>query len=424
MAGKIQAIRGMHDILAEDSPRWRHLERTIQSVLGRYGYQEIRLPILEKTELFERSIGAETDIVAKEMYTFADRNGENLTLRPEGTASCVRAGLEHGLFNNTIQRLWYMGPMFRHERPQKGRLRQFHQIGVEVFGLDGPDIDAELIIMCARMWRELGLDELTLEINTLGTIETRRQYRELLVEYFSAHTDKLDEDSLKRLTHNPLRILDSKNPDMQALIAAAPPMEAHLDEESQRHFQGMLDLLDAAGVAYRINRQLVRGLDYYSNTVFEWISDRLGAQGTVCAGGRYNGLVEYFGGKPTPGIGFAMGLERLLELTDESRSAPCRDTPHLYLIIAGADALSPGFTLAERIRDTLPGCRIVTHSGGGSFKSQFKKADKSGAEYALILGEAEAAKRLIGIKPLRREEEQMEVSWDLLPERLRQLLKL
>jgi len=414
----------MHDILPDSTPVWQFTEQAIINVLQQYGYAEIRLPILERTELFERSIGEQTDIVTKEMYTFADRNGDRLTLRPEGTASAVRAGLEHGLFQNTTQRLWYRGPMFRHERPQKGRTRQFHQIGVEVFGLEGPDIDAEVIIMCARFWRALGLDGLQLEINTLGSPESRREYRRVLADYFRKHENTLDEDSHRRLESNPLRILDSKNPDLQALIADAPAMTDYLDEESLAHFERTRELLDAAGVGYRVNPRLVRGLDYYNRTVFEWLTDKLGAQGAVCAGGRYDGLVEHFGGRPTPAIGFALGLERLIGLLEETGPPRTAPAPHAYLIVASEAAVDAAIRLAEECRNHLPDLRLLMHCGGGSFKSQFKKADKSGAGFALILGDDELERGVVGMKPLREEGEQETVEWPALPGVLQRRLEL
>ena len=408
----------MHDILPEQTSLWQRVEATVTGILNQYGYREIRLPVVEKTELFARSIGEQTDIVAKEMYSFHDRNDDQLTLRPEGTAGCVRAGLEHGLFRNQTRRLWYTGPMFRHERPQKGRQRQFHQIGVEAFGMPGPDIDAENILLCARMWRELGLSGLTLQINTLGTAESRASYRQVLVDYFSDHQDRLDADSRQRLHTNPLRILDSKNPEMQGLIGSAPTLDEYLDAESADHFSGLRTILDTAAVPYEVNPRLVRGLDYYSKTVFEWITDRLGAQGTVCAGGRYDGLVSHFGGDPTPAIGFAMGLERLIELAGETAGdhAPA---PHAYLILAGDACVAPGLKLAETLRDSVPGLCLLSHCGGGSFKSQFRKADRSGAEIALILGEDERAGESVSIKYLRTDDEQLRCRWEELPALLR-----
>lgn len=411
MSKSIQAIRGMNDLLPTQAPRWQTIETTLRTILESYGYQEIRMPLVEKTELFCRSIGEVTDIVEKEMYTFADRNGDSLSLRPEGTACCVRAGIEHGLFYNQIQRLWYMGPMFRHERPQKGRLRQFHQIGAEVYGLAGADIDAELILMLARFWKLLGLQDISLQINSLGSANARAMYREHLVAYFSAQPELLDEDSKRRLQTNPLRILDSKNPDLQSLIQGAPQLIDHLDAESQAHFAELRAILDAAGISYTVNPRLVRGLDYYNRTVFEWVTQSLGAQGTVCAGGRYDSLVEQIGGQSTPAIGFALGLERLVALL-EQQATPVRDTsPHAYFILAGNEALvRQGLLFAEQLRDALPQLRILTHCGGGSFKNQFKRADKSGARFALILGEEEWANQQITLKSLRQTEAQQTFS--------------
>jgi histidyl-tRNA synthetase len=414
MAKQIQAIRGMKDILPEQTPLWQYLEDRVREVLGRYGYAEIRMPIVEMTELFKRSIGEVTDIVEKEMYTFEDRNGDSLTLRPEGTAGCVRAGLENGLIFNQTQRLWYQGPMFRHERPQKGRYRQFHQIGVETFGLDGPDIDLELILITARLWKALGLDGLELQLNTLGTADERSRYRQILVDYFESRWDELDEDSRRRLEGNPLRILDTKNPDMAAVVADAPTLMEHLGDESLAHFDRLRQGLDEAGVAYVLNPRLVRGLDYYSRTVFEWVTDRLGAQGTVCAGGRYDGLVEQLGGRPTSAVGFAMGLERLIALLEETGLAQRLPGPDLYMIMMGEEAQRRGPQLAETLRDALPALRLITHCGGGSFKSQFKKADKSNARYALVLGDDELARGEAGLKPLREAGEQQQIKLESL----------
>ena len=423
MSRKLQAIRGMYDILPDQTPLWQNIERVITEVLKQYGYQEIRLPAVEKTELFARSIGEQTDIVSKEMYTFNDRNNDQLTLRPEGTAGCVRAGLEHGLFHNQTRRLWYSGPMFRHERPQKGRQRQFHQIGVEAFGMPGPDIDAENILMCARIWKELNLSGMTLQINTLGTPESRTRYRQILIDFFADHQKQLDDDSQQRLHTNPLRILDSKNPEMQTLIQSAPTLDEYLDAESTDHFAGLKLILDNAAVSYEINPRLVRGLDYYNKTVFEWITDQLGAQGTVCAGGRYDGLVSHFGGNHTPAIGFAMGLERLIQLAGEG-AVNHDQAPHAYMILAGNDTISPGLKLAESLRDKIPGLCLITHCGDGSFKSQFKKADKSGATLALILGDEELAEKAVGIKFLREEADQVTSTWADLPAVLCQHLKI
>jgi histidyl-tRNA synthetase len=409
MAKTIQSIRGFNDILPRQAEAFSFVEDTVRGVVSGYGYREIRLPLLEKTELFKRSIGEVTDIVEKEMYTFEDRNGDSLTLRPEGTAGCVRACMQNGLLHNQIQRLWYRGPMFRHERPQKGRYRQFHQIGVEAYGMAGPDVDAEIILMTARLWRALGLRDVTLQLNTLGTVHNRQAYRERLVEYLSAHEDRLDDDSRRRLRTNPLRVLDSKNPDMQELIAAAPRLLDHLDEESRTHFDGLRTMLDAAGVEYEINPRLVRGLDYYSLTVFEWVTTRLGAQGTVCAGGRYDGLVQQLGGRATPAVGFALGLERTVELLMEEEGSVADVAPQVYVVSSGGTARQAVAALSEQLRDAIPGLRLITHCGGGSFKSQFKKADASGADIALILGEDEVANGTVSMKWLREDRPQRTV---------------
>lgn len=406
MAKAIQSIRGFADILPERTPTWRFVEQSIQQVLTGYGYEEIRLPYLEPTDLFARSIGEVTDIVEKEMYSFADRNGESITLRPEGTAGCVRAGIQHGLFHNQQQRLWYSGAMFRYERPQKGRYRQFHQIGAEAFGVASPDIDAEMILMTGRMLRAIGLDDAELQLNTLGTVEARAAYRERLVAFFEQHRERLDEDSRRRLGTNPLRILDSKNPDMQDLIEGAPSLMDYLDEASRTHFEAVQDALRASDQPFTINPRLVRGLDYYTRTVFEWVSDRLGAQGTVCAGGRYDGLVEQIGGRPTPAIGFAVGLERLVTLVEEGGGRRDPLPPHAYLVVLGEEALAPALALAERLRDALPALRLRVNSGGGSAKSQFKRADRSGAPVALVVAEAELAAGEVTVKPLRGDGDQ------------------
>ena len=422
MSKTLQAIRGMNDILPEQTPLWRYFEGTVANLLDGYGYRQIRMPIVEATELFKRSIGEVTDIVEKEMYTFDDRNGDSLTLRPEGTASCVRAVLEHGISGGgQVQKLWYIGPMFRHERPQKGRYRQFHQIGIEVFNLDGPDIDAELIIMTWRLWGLLGIrNAVTLELNSLGTSEARANYREALVKFLSARLDLLDEDSKRRLSSNPLRILDTKVPETQALLVDAPKLADHLDEASKLHFEGLKARLDAAGIPYVINPKLVRGLDYYSKTVFEWVTDKLGAQGTVCAGGRYDGLVEQMGGKPTAGVGFAMGVERLVLLLETLEQVPTDIARQVdvYFCAFGEAAELQALVLAEQLRDRLPGLRLQMNAGAGSFKSQFKKADKSGALFALILGEDELAQQVVGLKPLRDNGEQQHISWAALSEQL------
>lgn len=401
MAKTIQSIRGMHDILPDQSAAWQYLENTVRQLLARYSYREIRTPIVEVTELFKRAVGEVTDIVEKEMYTFEDRNGESLSLRPEGTASCVRAGIEHGLFYNQQQRLWYTGPMFRHERPQKGRYRQFHQVGVETFGIAGPDIDAELIALSARLWQELGLKNVRLELNSLGTPASRAVYREKLIEYFSTHLDSLDEEAKQRLHSNPLRILDTKHPATRLIADAAPSLHDYLDPESKQHFAQLCSMLDAMGIQYVINPRLVRGLDYYSRTVFEWITEELGSQGTICAGGRYDGLVSQMGGQETPACGFAMGMERLLELMHVQAQALNATAPDLYLVLAGEQASTTGIVLAEKLRTELPKLKLQVNAGGGSIKAQMKRADKSGARYALILGKHELAAGTIGFKSMQ-----------------------
>lgn len=391
----------MNDCLPTQSPLWQKLEGAVKNVISAYGYNEMRMPIVEMTHLFSRAIGEVTDVVEKEMYTFEDRNGDSLTLRPEGTAGCVRAGIENGLLYNQEQRVWYMGPMFRHERPQKGRYRQFHQCGVEVFGLNGPDVDAELIMMTARLWRELGIDKhVRLELNSIGSLEARANYRTALIAFLEQHIDVLDEDCKRRMHTNPLRVLDTKNPDVQAILGDAPRLSDYLDTESTQHFAGLCELLDAAGIEYTVNERLVRGLDYYNRTVFEWITESLGSQGTVCGGGRYDGLVEQLGGKATPAVGFAMGLERLvlmletLELTDVRRSVD------VYVVTAGEGTMMAGMKLAEQVREANPGVRVMNHFGGGNFKKQFKRADKVGAVVALVLGENEVADNTVVLKDL------------------------
>ena len=403
----VQAIRGMHDILPDQTPRWQYAEKIIREVLASYCYQEIRLPIVEKTELFKRSIGEVTDIVEKEMYTFSDRNNDSLTLRPEGTAGCLRACLEHGLLHNQVHRLWYCGPMFRHERPQKGRYRQFYQLGVETYGMSGPDIDAEIILLTDRMWTKLGIREkVKLELNTLGTTEERLVYRVRLVDYFKQHIELLDEDSLRRLETNPLRILDSKNRDMKQLIQNAPELMEDMGEDSRSHFETLTQTLDNLGINYALNTRLVRGLDYYGKTVFEWVTDDLGAQGTICAGGRYDGLIEQLGGKENYAIGFAMGMERLLLLMEQLDNVPVERRVDVYMIRVGVEAEKEGMRLAEKIRDQVDGIKLQINCGGGSFKSQFKKADKSGAEYAIIIGDDEVSRGEVSLKPLRTGQEQ------------------
>ncbi|QEY58364.1 histidine--tRNA ligase [Pseudomonas sp. C27(2019)] len=423
MSKPLQAIRGMNDILPDQTPLWRYFEKTVAELLDSYCYRQIRMPIVEFTELFKRSIGEVTDIVEKEMYTFADRNGDSLTLRPEGTASCVRAVLEHSLAGGgQVQKLWYQGPMFRHERPQKGRYRQFQQVGVEAFNLPGPDVDAELIVLTWRLWKKLGISQyVTLELNSLGTAAARGVYREALVEYLNARHDQLDEDSQRRVLTNPLRVLDSKNPDTQALLGVAPQLEDYLDEASKAHFAGLRARLDAAGVPYVINPRLVRGLDYYCETVFEWVTDQLGAQGTVCAGGRYDGLIEQMGGRATPGVGFAMGVERLILMLETLGQTPeeLSRQVDIYFCAFGESSELAALTLAEQLRDAIPNLRLQVNAGAGSFKSQFKKADKSGALYALILGEDELQSETVAIKPLRTDAEQQSVAWAGLAEHLK-----
>ena len=424
MAKTIQAIRGMNDCLPEVSGTWQKVESVLRQVVASYGYQEIRTPIVESTDLFKRSIGEVTDIVEKEMYTFEDRNGDSLTLRPEGTASTVRAGNEHGLLYNQQQRLWYMGPMFRHERPQKGRYRQFHQFGVETYGLDGPDIDLEVILLSARLWKAFGIEKhVTLQINSLGSNEARQAYRETLISYLKERADKLDEESLRRLESNPLRVLDSKNPNVQAAIADAPSLLDHLDEESKTHFDSLCERLTQAGISFEINPRLVRGLDYYNRTVFEWVTESLGSQGTVCAGGRYDGLVEQLGGKATPAVGFAMGMERLvLLLTSLSEDALDTSSADVYVTAMGDDAQAYALEVSEHLRDTLPNVRVMMHCGGGNFKKQLKRADKTGARFALLLGSQEMQSREVAVKPLRDGQEQQTIAFNALSSTIADLL--
>jgi len=401
VAKTIQAIRGMNDCLPTDSPLWQKVESTVKQVISAYGYNEVRMPVVEQTHLFRRAIGEVTDVVEKEMYTFEDRNGDSLTLRPEGTAGCVRSGIENGLLYNQEQRLWYMGPMFRHERPQKGRYRQFHQVGAEVFGLNGPDVDAEIIMMTARLWRELGIEKhVRLELNSIGSIEARANYRDALVTYLEQYEHVLDDECKRRMYTNPLRVLDTKNSDIQAILGDAPKLSSFLDEESAQHFAGLCELLDAAGIEYQVNERLVRGLDYYNRTVFEWVTESLGAQGTVCGGGRYDGLVEQLGGKATAAVGFAMGLERLVLLLDTLGLNDVRRSVDVYLVTAGEGTMIAGMKLAEQLREAVPSLRIMTHFGGGSFKKQFKRADKVGAAVALVLGENEVAENTVVVKNL------------------------
>ena len=409
---KIQSIRGMNDLLPSDSATWQQIEKIVKSVLNSYGYNEIRTPIVEDTALFKRAVGEVTDIVEKEMYTFNDRNDESITLRPEITAGCVRAGIEHGLFYNQEQRLWYLGPAFRYEKPQKGRYRQFHQFGVEVFGLEGPNIDAELILLTARFWKALGIEEhTTLELNSIGSVEARANYRNALVSFLEQHKDKLDEDCLRRMYTNPLRVLDSKNPVIQELLNQAPKLFDYLDEESKLHFDGLCQLLDSAGIKYNINQRLVRGLDYYNRTVFEWVTNSLGAQGTVCGGGRYDGLVSQLGGQPTPAVGFAMGVERLVLLVQAVNPSLNRDSSiDIYMISSGDEkTIAAAQKMAEVLRDGLTDKRIVTNYGSSNFKKQFAKADKLGAKIAVIIGENEITNQSVTIKNLQTGE-QVEVA--------------
>jgi histidyl-tRNA synthetase len=425
MSQTLQAIRGMNDILPVDAELWEQFEEAVRDWLRAYGYRPIRMPMVEPTPLFARAIGEVTDIVEKEMYSFEDAlNGESLTLRPEGTASCVRAVLQHNLLYDGPKRLWYMGPMFRHERPQKGRYRQFHQVGVEAMGFAGPDIDAEQIAMCARLWDDLGLDGIRLEINSLGQSEERARHRADLQAYLELHHDQLDAEALRRLHSNPLRILDTKNPAMQGLVDAAPKLIDYLGEESLRHFEGVQQLLKDAAIPYRINPRLVRGLDYYNLTVFEWVTDQLGAQGTVCAGGRYDGLVAQLGGKPAPACGFAMGIERLLALWQDQGHRHEPPAPDAYLVHQGETAGRFAFRVAEAMRSA--GFAIHLHCGGGSFKSQMKKADGSGAQIALIVGDDEAAQNAVSVKPLRsgfdQPAAQVRVSFDELADHLGDML--
>lgn len=400
MAKKVTRLRGMYDVTPEEVWIWQRLEQTITGLLQQYGYQEIRFPVLEKTALFHSAIGEVTDVVEKEMFTFETRKGESISMRPEGTASTVRTVLQNGMIFNDPQKLWYLGPMFRYEKPQKGRNRQFSQIGVEVFGYPGPDVDAELLLMTQRMWQALGLKNVRLELNTLGTQACREAYRNVLIAFFEQHMDALDEEAKSRLYSNPLRILDSKNPAIKAIIPDAPQIKDYLNDEAKAHFQGLCDALDACGVAYEINRNLVRGLDYYSHNVFEWITEDLGAQGTICAGGRYDKLVEMQGGKPTPATGFAMGVDRLVELIKDLNLWQAETAADVYLIRDKAVPAQYGLQLAEKLRTAMPTLRLVSNMGEASFKSQFKKADKSGARFAIILGEAEHLAAEVSVKSM------------------------
>jgi histidyl-tRNA synthetase len=422
VAQQIQAIRGTNDVLPAAITAWQHLEACAREVASSYGYEEIRVPLLEHTELFRRAIGEFTDVVEKEMYTFTDQGGESLTLRPEATAGIVRAAISNGLLRGARHRLWCIGPMFRHERPQKGRYRQFYQLDVEAIGFAGPDVDAELIALTARLWRRLELSGVRLEINSLGTPEARRDYRELLVAYFRRHESALDADSRRRLLGNPLRILDSKNPQMAEVIAGAPLLSDHLDEASRAHFQALTAALDGIGIAYRVNPRLVRGLDYYSRTVFEWLTDALGAQDAVCSGGRYDGLIAQLGGEATPAVGFALGIERVVELLVQAARVPAAATPDVYVIVNGAADCGAAMQMTEELRDALPHRRFEFNVGGGNFKAQFRRADKSGAALALICGDEELGRGVVAMKPLRRETGQTECPRIELASKVEELL--
>ena len=417
MADIIQAVKGMNDVLPAEIGTWQFVETTVRNLVASYGYHEIRVPIVEETRLFKRAIGEMTDVVEKEMYTFDD-NGTLLTLRPEATAGIVRAAIENGMLRGARHKLWCIGPMFRHETPQEGRYRQFYQLDVETIGFPGPDVDAEIIAMTARLWRLLGIDRVKLEINSLGTPDARRAYRELLVSYFKSHESQLDADSRRRLEGNPLRILDSKNPEMRALVAGAPLLTEHLDAESRQHFETLCKTLDALGVAYHVNPRLVRGLDYYNRTVFEWVTDALGSQNAVCAGGRYDGLIAHLGGESQPAIGFAMGIERVVKLLENAGKTPAAAAPDVYVVVAGERATIEALQLVERLREELPERRFELNLGGGNFKAQFRRADRSGAPLALILGDDELARGVVAVKPLRQESGQTDCPIAELPARL------
>ncbi|MBK6598570.1 MAG: histidine--tRNA ligase [Proteobacteria bacterium] len=415
MSNQIQPVRGMNDVLAGDIAVWQFVERAATELLTAYGYEEMRVPVLEQTQLFKRAIGEFTDVVEKEMYTFTDTGGDSLTLRPEATAGMVRAAISNGLLRGARLKVWCIGPMFRHEKPQKGRYRQFHQVDVEAIGFAGPDVDIELIALTARLWRKLGVGRVKLQINSLGTVESRRAYRELLQEYFRAHRGELDVDSLRRLEGNPLRILDSKNADMQALIAAAPLLTEHLDAESAEHFAALRAGLDALAIPYAVNPRLVRGLDYYSRTVFEWTTDALGSQDAVCSGGRYDGLISQLGGDATPAIGFAMGVERVVELVRQVGTASAARPPDIYVIAQGDVALRAALVAAEQLREALPQRVVHVNLGGGNFKAQFRRADKSGASFALVIGDEEIARGMASWKALRGESPQRQLDLNDLP---------
>ena len=424
MAKIIEPLRGVHDVLPAQAAAWQYLERTTREVFAAYGYEEFRVPIIEQTQLFKRSIGDFTDIVEKEMFSFVDQGDDHITLRPEATAGIVRAVISNGLLRENRLRVWCMGPMFRRERPQAGRYRQFHQIDAEAFGFVGPDIDAEMILLSARLLRRLGLNQLKLLVNSLGTPASRARYREQLTAYFGAHEPLLDEDSKRRLRGNPLRILDSKNPDMQRIVANAPRLIESLDAESKEHFETLCAHLKGAGIEYHVEPHLVRGLDYYTRTVFEWTTDALGSQSTVCAGGRYDGLIEQLGGPSTPGIGWAMGQERIVMLLEKQSAAIARDRPHVYLVLSGERTEIPGLKLAEALRDARPDLKLQVNVGGGSFKTQFKRADKSGAQFAIVMGDDEVARGVVALKDLRGDALQEECTLEKINERLGALLGL
>lgn len=424
MGENIQSIRGMNDILPDEIAYWQHIEAVFRNTAERYGYRELRMPIVEPTALFKRTLGDTTDIVEKEMYTFTDRNGDSLTLRPEGTASCVRAGIQNGLFYNQTQRLWYMGPMFRHERPQKGRYRQFYQFGIEAAGFAHPSVDVEVIAFSAAIWQQLGLsDKIHLQINSLGTPASRLAYRDQLVAYFSEHQDALDEDSKRRLVQNPMRILDSKNPELATLIANAPRLDSTWDDATREHFATVRELLDQLQISYQVNPCLVRGLDYYTHTVFEWVSGDLGAQSAVCAGGRYDGLIEQLGGGSVPAVGFALGLERLVELlAANTKQENIVQLPDVFVVTVGEEAVKQGVLLAEQLRKKIPQLRIIQNGSNASFKAQFKRADKSGAKVALVLGEEELSRGIVTVKSLREQQEQSQLEIPELVTYLQQLI--
>ena len=423
MSEVIQAVRGMNDVLPAEIGTWQFLEGTVRELVASYGFQEMRVPVVEETRLFKRAIGELTDVVSKEMYTFTDAGGENLTLRPEATAGIARALISNGMLRGARHKLWCIGPMFRHEKPQKGRYRQFHQLDVEAIGLPGPDIDAELIAMTARLWRQLGITRVKLQLNSLGTAESRKAYRDLLVAYFRSHEARLDEDSKRRLEGNPLRILDSKNPELRDIIAGAPVLTEHLDAESRAHFDALCAAVKSIGIDYIVNPRLVRGLDYYSRTVFEWTTDALGSQDAVCAGGRYDGLIAHLGGDATPAIGFAMGMERVVELLVQGQNVPAQRTADAFVVVNGEQASAQALKIVERLRNELPHRRFEVNLGGGKFKAQFQRADRSGASVALILGDDELSRGVVAVKPLRQESGQSDCPIDELAARIEAALR-